>query len=142
MNKIWLLTVFIILTTVNLKAQPNNDLLQAIERFRKAIIDIDEDKLDQLTFSNLSYGHSNGHIENKTEFIKSLETGKYNFLSIVLTDQTVIHSGNIAIVRHGLSADTHDLGKSEAKLKLHVLTVWEKDKSRKWRLLARQAVRI
>lgn len=112
----------------------------AVESLRKAMIDADKTNLDKLTAPELSYGHSNGRVETKTEFVESLVTAKSDFASITLSDQAITLSGDAAIVRHILSGETMDNG-TKGTVKLSVLTVWQKQKGQ-WKLLARQAVRL
>ena len=68
-------------------------------------------------------------------------SGKSVFKKIDLSEQTIQIVGKTAIVRHILNAETHDAGKDPSTVKLKVMTVWVKQ-SGKWKLLARQAVKI
>ena len=104
------------------------------------MIDADKASLDRLTAKDLSYGHSGGKVEGKSSFIESLVSGQSDFLTMDLTDQTVIVSGKTAIVRHTLSGNINDGGKA-GTVKLHVMLVWTKD-GKNWKLLGRQAVRL
>lgn len=113
---------------------------QAVESLRKAMVEADSASLYSLTKNELSYGHSSGRVEDKASFIRSLTSGASDFVTIELSDQTVKVVDKMAIVRHVLSAQTNDNGKP-GTVKLSILTVWEKDWG-KWKLLARQAVRI
>jgi len=112
----------------------------AVEKLRKAMVDGDRAALNNAAADSLSYGHSSGKVENKTEFVENIASGKSDFVTIDLSEQTITLSHNIAIVRHLLNATTNDGGKP-ATVKLKVLLVWEKEKSR-WKLLARQAVKV
>lgn len=112
----------------------------AVENLRKALVDPDKSVLDKLAADELSYGHSSGMVQDKAEFIEALTSGKSDFVTIELTEQTVKVVGNTAIVRHHFSATTNDGGKPGA-VKLSILLVWQKQKGQ-WRLLARQAVKI
>lgn len=112
----------------------------AVESLRKAMIEADSATLDALTQAGLSYGHSSGRVENKASFIRSLVSGASDFVTIELSEQTVQVVDRTAIVRHVLSAQTNDNGKP-GNVKLAILTVWEKENFR-WKLLARQAVRM
>jgi ketosteroid isomerase-like protein len=112
----------------------------AVESLRKAMLDADKANLDKYTAPELSYGHSSGRVETKAEFVESLVTGKSDFTSINLTDQTIKMAGNTAIVRHVLAGETNDNG-NKATVKLSILTIWQKQKG-EWKLLARQAVRL
>lgn len=126
---------------IGTKANREVSVGHAVEKLRMAMVVADGAVLSDLVSPILSYGHSNGVIENKEEFIVSLVSGKYNFLSIDLADQTITVTGNIAVVRHQLSAETEDAGKPWMSIKLHVLTVWQKEENG-WVLVARQAVKI
>ncbi len=112
----------------------------AVEELRKVLVDPDKPIMDRLTAEDLSYGHSDGKIQDKATFIDMLVSGKLDFVDMTLTEQTIKISGNTAIVRHHLLANTNDYGKP-GMAKLSVLQVWQKQK-KEWKLLARQAVKI
>jgi len=111
----------------------------AAERLRIAMIDPSPSALNQLVADDLSYGHSGGRVDTKSSFIGDLMDGKSDFVTIVITDQTVKVVGDTAIVRHTLTADTNDSGKP-GKVQIKILGVWQKQGG-DWKLLARQAVR-
>ena len=79
-------------------------------------------------------------VEGKAEFISKIVSGKSDFVSIGLNNQTIAVSGSTAIVRHRLDAKTNDNGKP-GEVHLQVLLVWQKLHGH-WKLLARQAVKI
>lgn len=112
----------------------------AVENLKKAMVDGDKAGLEKITADKLSYGHSSGKIEDKTTFVDNIVTGKSDFVTIELTNQTVSVSGDAAIVRHTLSATTNDNG-NPGNVKLNILLVWQKQKGQ-WKLLARQAVKV
>jgi ketosteroid isomerase-like protein len=112
----------------------------AVENLKKAMVDGDKAGLEKITADKLSYGHSSGKIEDKATFVDNIVTGKSDFVTIELTNQTVSVSGDAAIVRHTLSATTNDNG-NPGSVKLNILLVWQKQKGQ-WKLLARQAVKI
>lgn len=111
----------------------------AAEKLRVAMIDADSATLSSLADDQLSYGHSGGAVENKKEFVAKIISGRSDFVTITITNQTVAIAGNTAIIRHHLEATTNDSGKPGA-VKLQVMQVWYKMKG-KWKLLARQAVK-
>lgn len=117
------------------------EVAATVEEFRKALISPDKATLNRLTSDLLSYGHSNGKIEDKRTFIETLLTQTSNFVSIELTDQQVSISDNVALVRHTLFAHTEDKGKAPGEVRLRILLVWQKQGSR-WVLLGRQAVKV
>lgn len=113
----------------------------AVETFRQALLSGDRKALEAIAADELSYGHSGGRIENKSEFVEQLVSGRSDFTEISFSDQTITVVGQTAIVRHRLSAATHDAGKDPGAVQLAVMLVWVKQKN-SWKLLARQAVKI
>jgi ketosteroid isomerase-like protein len=111
----------------------------AIQQFRTAVLEANTSLLGELLADDLSYGHSDGHVEGKTEFIDKLADGTYSFLTMELTNETIRETGNTAIVRHELDAKTNDESKP-GDAHLYVLLVWNKYENG-WKLIARQAVK-
>jgi hypothetical protein len=136
-----LLLILVVSTSV-LNAQKKHEraVASAVEQLRLAMVDGNKSQLENLVSDKLSYGHSSGHIDNKQQFVEKLTTGKSDFVSIELPDQTISVSGKTAIVRHTLNAKTND-NKVPGEVHLKVLLVFQKDHG-KWVLLARQAVKI
>lgn len=123
-------------------AQPGQEtaVANAVEQLRKAMVDADSAMLDKLASAKLSYGHSGGLVDDKTEFIRKIVSGKSDFVKLELPEQTVSVSKNTAIVRHKFNAITNDNGRP-GEVHLSVLQVWQKQHGH-WVLLARQAVKI
>ena len=113
---------------------------QAVEAFRKAMLAKDREQFAVLCSDQLSYGHSAGRIETKSQFIDAAVSGRSVWKFITLSDQTAQIVGNNAIARHILTGETESEGKTNA-IKIGVLMVWLKQDAR-WKLLARQAFRI
>ncbi|MBP6589250.1 MAG: nuclear transport factor 2 family protein [Chitinophagaceae bacterium] len=132
------LTVFI---RVQGQSKAEIQVAAATTQLTKAMVDADRATLEKLAADQLNYGHSGGHIDDKKEFVEKIASGNSDFLSIDLKDQTIIISGKTAIVRHILTAKTHDKGKDPADVHLRVILVWQKQGGQ-WKLLARQAVKI
>lgn len=118
----------------------NNSIEQAVTHLREALLSGNEAKLRAISSSRLSYGHSNGLIENQDAFVATLISGKSVFLTMDLSDQTIDQVDNTAVVRHTLYAKTNNDG-ILGEVKLKVLLIFQKDKG-SWKLLARQAVKI
>lgn len=123
------------------QAQTDKEVERAVEVLRLAMIDPTEERLRALTSAELSYGHSSGLMENQTQFIEALVSGKSDFKSIIVSDQTIaLPQKNLALVRHKLKGETLN-GGTAGTLNLGVLLVWIKE-SGEWRLLARQAFKL
>ena len=134
-------TIFLSLSFIaTAQTKTENKIAEAVEQLRKAMIDGNKVELENIVSGGLSYGHSGGHIDDKKEFVEKLVTGKSDFVTIDLTEQTISISGKTAIVRHKLNATTNDGGKP-GEVHLLVLLVWQKQGG-KWKLLARQAVKM
>lgn len=133
---------FLLVASYNSFAQSKDEaaVAAAVESLRKAMLDADKVGLEKYTAPELSYGHSSGKVESKAEFVEALASGKSDFVSIDLSNQTIKMAGNTAIVRHVLTGATNDNGVA-GNVKLSILTVWQKQKGQ-WKLLARQAVRL
>jgi ketosteroid isomerase-like protein len=112
----------------------------AVEKLRQAMIDGDRASLESIASDSLSYGHSGGKVEGKAEFVENIASGKSDFVTLEISEQTISINKNTAIVRHTIHGTTNDGGKP-ATIKLKVLYVWEKEKGQ-WRMLARQAVKL
>ena len=111
-----------------------------VETLRQAMIDADGAKLKELTSSGLSYGHSNGVVQNQAVFVEKIVNGESDFVTIEFQNQTIEIVGDAAIVRHNLAAHTKD-GGIDKDIKIGIMLVWQKQKS-KWLLIARQAYKL
>lgn len=142
MKKLILLSAFLLVNFSVIKAQTNDEtkISTAVETLKKAMLDPEKATLEKITHKDLSYGHSNGNIENQATFIEALVSGNSDFKTIDLTDQTVKVVGSTAIVRHKLFAETSNKGVL-GTTKLNVLLIFQKVKGN-WILLARQAAKI
>ncbi|WP_254411777.1 nuclear transport factor 2 family protein [Dyadobacter diqingensis] len=143
MKKTFFVAALLLFTSLASFAQSADEKAvgDAVEKLKNAIIAADAPVLDKLTSPLLSYGHSNGLLEDKKEFIRALTSGESHFTKIDLSDQTISVSGDLAIVRHKLIGDTHNKGKDPAPVKLGVFYVWQKTKGA-WLLLGRQAFKL
>ena len=141
--KQFLIVLFTLTVFINVQGQSKaeSQVANATNELTKAMVDGDRATLEKLASDQLNYGHSGGHIDDKKEFVEKIASGNSDFLSIDITEQTIIISGKTAIVRHILTAKTHDKGKAPADVHLRIILVWQKQGGQ-WKLLARQAVKI
>ena len=126
--------------TVNGQSKEEAAVASAVEKLRQAMVDGNKEALESITSDKLSYGHSSGLVESKTEFVDKLVSGKSDFVTIELKDQAISVSGSTAIVRHKLNATTADNGKP-GEVHLSILLIFQND-HKQWKLLARQAVKL
>lgn len=138
--------VFLVICTLMLslrltaQTKDEKDVASAVETLRQAMVDGNKQTLENIVADQLSYGHSGGKVDTKTSFVEDLASGKSDFVTILLADQTIKFSDDVALVRHKLTGETLDNGKTNA-INLNVLLVWQKQKGQ-WKLLARHAARI
>jgi len=113
---------------------------EAVAALAKAMVAGDRAQMAALTAEQLSYGHSNGLVETKAQFIENIAGGHNTFSRIDLSDTSVALAGNAAIARHIFSADAINKGQAMSP-RIGVLQVWTKE-SGGWTLLARQAFKL
>jgi hypothetical protein len=112
---------------------------QAVEALRQAVFDQNKAQLEALCAEQLSYGHSDGRVETKAQFINGVMTRKAILKSLTLSDHTIAIVGTDAIARHMWASESETDGQSRST-KIGVLQVWQKQGGT-WKLLARQAFR-
>ncbi|MCP9753922.1 nuclear transport factor 2 family protein [Lacihabitans sp. CCS-44] len=115
-------------------------VVKAVEMLRMQMLDPTETGLKSISHPSLTYGHSNGRIENQKEFMESFLSASSDFTSLEFSDVKIEIVGKSAVVRHLLAAESNDKGKQPAKVNLKVMLVFVKEKS-DWVLLGRQAVK-
>jgi ketosteroid isomerase-like protein len=103
------------------------------------MINADSLALRNLTCDELTYGHSNGSIEDQESFIHSLVSGKTDVLTLDIKDQDITLKGDVAWVRYNMISTMMSNG-TTSNLNIKVLLVWTKVHG-VWKLLARQAVK-
>jgi hypothetical protein len=135
--------IFILLvcisSTINAQSKSEKQLAASVEKLRLAMVSGNANDLESIVMDELTYGHSGGHVEGKKEFIEKLTSGKSDFVSIILSEQTIQIKKKTGIVRHNLTAETNDNNKP-ATVHLKILLIFVKDDGQ-WKLLARQAVK-
>ena len=143
MKRLLFLTLLsiLIITYSNAQTSEADAVASAVESLRKAMVDADKAALEKLAADDLTYGHSSGTIEDKTAFVEAIVSGKSDFKSIELSDQTIkIIGKDLALVRHKLVGEIAS-ATGVNKLNLVVLLIWQKQKGN-WKLLARQAFKL
>lgn len=141
MKKFFLILVvfsFSMLAVAQLKKE--SKLIATVERLHKAMIDAEPTVLSDLVSDKLSYVHSSGAVDTKTDFVEKIKSGKSDFVTINISEQVVAVSKKTAVVRHRLDATTNDGGKP-GNVQLRIMQVWQKMNGG-WKLLARQATKI
>ncbi len=132
------ITIFISVTAI--AQQDEAMIVQAIERFRIVMVEPDSTVLAELASDDLEYVHSSGTVRNKQGFIDEFVNRLTDISKATISNQTIKVTGNNAIVRHRLVADSRKVGYPPV-IDIIILMVWRKEEG-KWRMLARQAAKI
>jgi hypothetical protein len=113
---------------------------QNVEALREALLKADKAQLERLTGEQLSYGHSDGRVQNKPEFIDGVMTRKATVKSINFPDLKIAVAGDAAIARHIYESESETDGKPN-NVRIGTLQVWQKQGGN-WKLLARQGYKL
>jgi hypothetical protein len=112
-----------------------------VEALTKAVFETkDSAALLDLVSTKVTYGHSSGTLEDKTTMVQKAAGSKTEYKNRNFERVSMEVNDKTAIVRHNFRAISVENGK-ESPLDLGILQVWKKEGG-KWRLWARQAVRI
>lgn len=146
MIKSWILCALIMISMTVVaqssksSAADKKDVTETVEALYKAMVEKDGKSLEKLTAESLSYGHSSGTLENKSEYIDAVLKGPFDFISIDPAEQSIYFSEGTAIVRHFFVAKGINDGEP-ADVRIGALLVFQKQNGQ-WKLLARQAYKL
>jgi ketosteroid isomerase-like protein len=113
-----------------------------LEAFRTAQMAQDAKGLAALTTPELSYSHSDAHIEDKETFIKNATSGKSKTLSLEYKDPTIRVVGDAAIVRFHWVAESEAVADGKkSNTNLAILMTWQKQGG-DWKLLNRASTKL
>src|SRR5215469_17112058 len=109
------------ITVLSFAQVDSSSLKKAMSDLDKALVSDDEKVLTQLLNDNVTYGHSNGWVQNKNDIINDLKSGKlvYDKLEDV-SEGVVAINNNWATVRTITNAEAKMNGNT-IQLKLHIL---------------------
>src|SRR5688572_6703401 len=110
------------------------DLTKAVFETKDSLV------LEDIVSSGVTYGHSGGNLEDKKTMISKAVASKTTYKNIEFERLSLDRDGKTAVLRHNFRATSVENG-TESPLNLSIIQVWKKQ-SGKWRLWARQAVRI
>lgn len=126
-------------TLVNAITHNNDDVTKAVYQFNTALVERDTVELNNLMHDKISYGHSNGWIENKQELKDDLYNGTLIYHKVDQPKLDIILHDNIATVRGNGIFDVDYKEHEHLVFDLHVMQTWIFEKGR-WQLLNRQSV--
>lgn len=130
-----------LLLSIGVMAKPDTlKLHQNIAQLNMALLKKDTFQLKQLLHQKLTYGHSNGWVQNKQDMVADFVSGKIEYRTIEATNAAIVWENNIASVRNEAKVEGTVNG-TAFKMKLHIVQVWVW-KQKKWLLLSRQSVKL
>jgi Domain of unknown function (DUF4440) len=133
------LFILILFFQCQLLAQ-NNVLKNRLDQLHAALVAKDSVTLQGILHDSVSYGHSNGLIENKLSIWGNLKSNYIQYHDIKYSQLKIQIHKNTAIVRYKAEIDV-DFESKNYKLALHTMQTWLRQKN-SWQLLARQATKI
>jgi tRNA/tmRNA/rRNA uracil-C5-methylase (TrmA/RlmC/RlmD family) len=116
-------------------------LKNAMQQLDKALLQKDETILNSVLHKDLSYGHSNGWIQSKSDILNDFTSGKLTYSKIENNSSAIIViNKEYATVKTNTNAEGVVNG-TEFKLTLHIMQFWIKTK-KGWQLIARQSTKL
>ena len=133
-------TIFFSLLSGFLFAQADTTkLVNTVKEFHQALVNKNTVAINQQTDKALSYGHSNGWVQTKSDLMKDLENGVISYQEMKEDSMTVSMNGDLANVRF-IATVAATMRGAASNFRLKVLEVWV-IKGKRWILFARQAVK-
>jgi len=140
--------IFILLVTLsfafNIKAQDANDpkmqVMMKMQDLKNALLSKDSISLSGLLVDDISYGHSSGLIQTKSQLIRDVMSGFQEYKSIEASDLNVRIYDNTGIATLKLKVNL-SFGGNPMDLNLIATLTWVKINNA-WKLVARQAVKL
>ena len=116
-------------------------LKDAMQKLDKALLQKDEMVLTSVLHKDVSYGHSNGWIQSKSDIMNDFKSGKLTYNRIENNSSAIVNiSKKYATVKTNTNAEGSVNG-TAFKLTLHVMQFWIKTK-KGWQLIARQSAKL
>ncbi|HET6724014.1 MAG TPA: nuclear transport factor 2 family protein [Chitinophagaceae bacterium] len=115
-------------------------LKNAMQQLDKALLQNDEKILQTILHKEVSYGHSNGWIQNKNDILNDFTSGKLIYNKIENNSSAIVTiSKKYATVKTNTNAEGVVNG-TAFNLRLHIMQFWIKTK-KGWQLIARQSAK-
>ena len=116
-------------------------LKNAMQQLDKALLQKDETVLKSVLHKDLSFGHSNGWIQTRSDILNDFASGKLTYNKIENNSSAIVTiSKKYATVKTNTNAEGSVNG-TAFKLTLHVMQFWIKTK-KGWQLIARQSAKL
>jgi len=121
------------------KQETKTEISSKMTQLRTALMGRDSVALDSLLAEDVTYGHSNGMIQSRSELIRSVMSREQDYKKMDVRKMDIRLFGNTAVVNVEADVSLIMTGKP-LDLDMDVLLVWIKRKG-SWKLVARQSVK-
>ena len=116
-------------------------LKNAMRELDKALLQKDKAGLKLVLHDDLSFGHSNGWIQSKSDILNDFANGKVTYNKIENNSSAIVKiNKKYATVKTNTNAEGVVNG-TAFKLTLHIMQFWIKTK-KGWQLIARQSAKL
>jgi len=137
--KLYLLLIMLTMSSLVI-GQDTTGLKKATVLLNEALLKKDSSVLMQLLDNNISYGHSNGWIQSKSDVVEDFASGKISYTKLEVSDEKFQIQQQAVAIRNITTVEGVVSGNS-FKMSLQVLQIWKRIKV-KWVLIARQSVKL
>jgi hypothetical protein len=137
--KLYLLIITVTVSSLVI-GQDTTGLKKVTVLLNEALLKKDSSVLMQLLDNNISYGHSNGWIQSKSDVVQDFSSGKISYTKMEVSDEKFLMQKQAVAIRNVTTVEGIVSG-NVFKMSLQVLQVWKRIKG-KWVLIARQSVKL
>lgn len=136
-----LFIISLFFTSLVVTAQVDSvSLKETIKNLDKALLARDETVLNFVLHKEVSFGHSNGWIQSKSDILNDFRSGKLIYNKFENNSSAIVSIGKkYATVKTNTNAEGAVNG-TAFKLTLHIMQFWVKTK-KGWQLIARQSAK-
>lgn len=135
-----LFVLFLLIAKGSFAQVDSTGLKNAMQQLDKALLQKDETVLRSVLHKDVSYGHSNGWIQSRSDILNDFTSGKLAYSRIQNNSAAIITiSKKYATVKTNTNAEGVVNG-TAFKLTLHIMQFWIKTK-KGWQLIARQSAK-
>ena len=113
------------------------DVAASVEDLRRAMLHANPTELNRILSPFLSWGHSNGLIQTRDEFVDVVGSGGEVFHTLEFREPSIWVSNDVGIARHTFVSDL-SVGDDRFSVELGEMQVWRREEG-SLRCFARQA---
>lgn len=142
MEKLFYITLFLLPAFVqkaSAQSQPQMEAMMKMLSLKTALQAKDSATLASLLAEDVTYGHTNGLVQTKSELIRSVMSGEQDYKNIEPADLNVRIYGNAAVVTMKAKVNMFYKG-SPLDMSMVITLTWIKEKD--WKLVARQSTKL